>query len=72
MNFEAFDLADVMIIGNCQLNKLYFMQYYTESNINAENPDPTINKHLINTLTVTLQHCFIENVDHVPDFESSF
>ena len=44
VNFEAFDLADVMIIGNCQLNKLYFMQYYTELNINAENPDLTINK----------------------------
>ena len=29
MNFEAFDLADVEIIKNCQLNKLYFMQYYT-------------------------------------------
>jgi hypothetical protein len=26
------------------LNKLYFMQYYTELNINAENPDLTINK----------------------------
>ena len=70
MNFEAFDLADVMIIGNCQLNKLYFMQYYTESNINAENPGPTINKQLNNILT--RQHCFIENVDHIPDFESSF
>jgi hypothetical protein len=44
MNFEAFDLADVTIIVNCWLNKLYFMQYYTESNINAENPDLTINK----------------------------
>jgi hypothetical protein len=44
VNFEAFDLADVMIIGDCQLNKLYFMQYYTESNINAENSDLTINK----------------------------
>ena len=44
VNFEAFDLADVMIIRNCRLNKLYFMQYYTESNINAENLDLTINK----------------------------
>ena len=32
------------------------MQYYTELNINAENPDLTINKHQINTLT--RQHCF--------------
>jgi hypothetical protein len=70
VNFEAFDLADVMIIGNCRLNKLYFMQYYTESNINAENPDITINKHQINTLT--RQHCFIENADHVPDFDWGF
>jgi hypothetical protein len=70
VNFEAFDLADVMIIGSCRLNKVYFMQYYTESNINAENPDLTINKHQIDTLT--RQHCFIENVDHVPDFESCF
>ena len=44
MNFEAFDLADVMIIGNCQLNKLYFMQYYTELYINAENPVLLIHK----------------------------
>ena len=29
VNFEAFDLADVKIIENCRLNKLYFMQYYT-------------------------------------------
>jgi hypothetical protein len=73
VNFEAFDLADVMIIGNCGvLNKLYFrsMQYYTELNINAENPDLTINKQQINTLM--RKHCFIENVDHVADFESSF
>jgi hypothetical protein len=46
------------------------MQYYTELNINAENPDLTINKQHINTLT--RKHCFIENVNHVPDFESSF
>jgi hypothetical protein len=46
------------------------MQYYTELNINAENPDLTINKQHINTLM--RKHCFIENVDHVPDFESSF
>jgi hypothetical protein len=59
-----------MIIGDCRLNKLYFMQYYTESNINAETPDLTINLHHINTLT--RQHCFIENVDHVPDYESGF
>ena len=39
MNFEAFDLANVKIIDNCQLNKLYFMQYYTALYINAENPD---------------------------------
>jgi hypothetical protein len=45
VNFEAFVLADVMFIGHCQLNKMYFMQYYTESNINVENPDLTINKH---------------------------
>jgi hypothetical protein len=70
VNFEAFDLADVMIISNYWLNKLYFMQYYTESNINAENPDLAINKQPINTLM--RKHCFIENVDHVPDFESGF
>jgi hypothetical protein len=75
VHFEAFDLANVMTIGNCRLNKLYFMQYYimqyyTESNINAENPDLTINKQQINTLM--RKHCFIENVDHVPDFESGF
>ena len=46
------------------------MQYYTELNINAENPDLTINKKHINTLM--RKHCFIENVDHVPDFESNF
>jgi hypothetical protein len=45
VNFEAFDLADVKIIWNCRLNKLYCMQYYTETNINAENPDLTINEH---------------------------
>ena len=44
VNFEAFDFADVKIIRNCRLNKLYFMQYYTELYINAENPDLTINK----------------------------
>ena len=44
MNFEAFDLADVKIIKNCQLNKLYFMQCYTALYINAENPDLMINK----------------------------
>ena len=52
------------------LNKLYFMQYYTELNINAENPDLKIDKQNINTLM--REHCFIENVDRVPDFESSF
>ena len=51
-------------------NKLYFMQYYTKSKINAANPDLTTNKHQINTFMH--QHCFIENIDHVPDFESSF
>ena len=44
MNFEAFDLADVKIIDNCRLNKLYFMQYYTALYINAENPNLIINK----------------------------
>ena len=44
MNFEAFDLADVKIIENCPLNKLYFMQYYTALYINAEHPDLIINK----------------------------
>ena len=44
MNFEAFDLADVKIITNCQLNKLYFMQYYTALYINAEHPDLIFNK----------------------------
>jgi hypothetical protein len=44
VNFEAFDLADVKIIGYWQFNKLYFMQYYTELNINAENPDLVSNK----------------------------
>jgi hypothetical protein len=44
VNFEAFDLADVKNIGNCRLNKLYFMHYYTELNINAENPCLTMNK----------------------------
>ena len=43
-NFEAFDFADVKIITNCGLNKLYFMQYYTELYINAENPDLLVNK----------------------------
>ena len=43
MNFEAFDLADVKIIDNCRLNKLYFMQYYTALYINAENPNLIIN-----------------------------
>ena len=47
-HFEAFDFAGVKIITNCRLNKLYFMQYYTESNINAENPDLTVNKQYIN------------------------
>ena len=46
------------------------MQYYTELNINTENPDLRINKQHINTLM--RKHCFIENVDHVPDFESGF
>jgi hypothetical protein len=51
VNFEAFDLADVKIIGNCQLNKLYFIQYYryTESNMNAENPDLIINTTYVYT-----------------------
>ena len=44
MNFEAFDLADVKTIENCQLNKLYFKQYYTSLYINAENPNLIINK----------------------------
>ena len=44
VNFEAFDLADVKIIDNRQLNKLYFMQYYTELYINAKNPNLIINK----------------------------
>ena len=44
MNFEAFDLADVKIIDNCRLNKLYFMQYYTALYINAENPNLITNK----------------------------
>ena len=44
MNFEAFDLADVKIIDNCRLNKLYFMQYYTALYINAENPNLIISK----------------------------
>jgi hypothetical protein len=44
MNFEAFDFADVKTIRNCQLNKLYFMQYYTELYINTEKPDLVINK----------------------------
>ena len=44
MNFEAFDLADVKIIDNCWLNKLYFMQYYTALYINAENPNLMINE----------------------------
>ena len=44
VNFEAFDLADVEIIENCRLNKLYFMQYYTALYINAEHPDLIINK----------------------------
>ena len=44
VNFEAFDLADVKIIENCRLNKLYFMQYYTALYINAEHPDLMINK----------------------------
>jgi hypothetical protein len=52
------------------LNKLYFMQYYIELNINAENPDLTINTQQINTLM--RKHWFIENVDYVTDFESSF
>ena len=43
-NFEAFDFADVKIITNSRLNKLYFMQYYTELYINAENPDLLVNK----------------------------
>ena len=43
VNFEAFDFADVKILRNCQLNKLYFMQYYTELYINTGNPD-LINK----------------------------
>ena len=46
-HFEAFDFAGVKIITNCRLNKLYFMQYYTESNINAENPELTISKQYI-------------------------
>ena len=49
-NFEAFDFADVKTIRNCQLNKLYFMQYYTELYINAENPDLIINDQLINNI----------------------
>ena len=49
-NFEAFDFADVKIITNCGLNKLYFMQYYTELYINAEDPDLVINKELINNI----------------------
>jgi hypothetical protein len=44
MNFEAFDLADVKIIDNCRLNKLYFMQYYTALYINAENLNLINNK----------------------------
>ena len=44
LNFEAFDLADVKIIDNCWLNKLYFMQYYTALYINAENPNLITNK----------------------------
>ena len=44
MNFEAFDLADIKIIENCWLNKLYVMQYYTALYINAKNPDLMINK----------------------------
>ena len=44
VNFESFDFADVKIIRNCRLNKLYFMQYYTELYINAENPDLVNNK----------------------------
>jgi hypothetical protein len=54
VNFEAFDLADVKIIGNCRLNKLYFMQYYAELNIHAENPDLVINKQLINNVLKVL------------------
>jgi hypothetical protein len=49
-NFEAFDFADVKIITNCWLNKLYFMQYYTELYIHAENPDLLVNKTLINNI----------------------
>ena len=44
MNFEAFDLADLKIIENRRLNKLYFQRYYTALYINAENPDLIINK----------------------------
>jgi hypothetical protein len=49
-HFEAFDFAGVKIITNCRLNKLYFMQYYTELYINAENPDLIINDQLINNI----------------------
>jgi hypothetical protein len=49
-NFEAFDFIDVKIITNCRLNKLYFMQYYTELYISAENPDLLVNKKLINNI----------------------
>ena len=45
-HFEAFDFAGVKIITN----KLYFMQYYTELYINAENPDLIINDQLINNI----------------------
>ena len=44
MNFEAFGLANVKIIDNCWLNKLYFMQYYTALYINTENPNLMTNK----------------------------
>jgi hypothetical protein len=45
-------LLHVMIICNCHLNKLYFMQYYTKSNINTENPDLVIDKYLIQHINV--------------------
>ena len=35
VNFEEFDFADGKIIRNHQLNKLYFMKYYTELYING-------------------------------------
>jgi hypothetical protein len=67
-NFEAFDFIDVKIITNCRLNKLYFMQYYTELYISAENPDLLVNKKLINNINAKALF-FFENVDHVPDFQ---